>query len=72
MSAATSTAWLGVPVTCRLGASWRENTPLTGSTTTCEPCRSTSPHASDVGRAANTPMFRASPANNVLRMMSTL
>src|SRR6266481_3391523 len=72
VSEAMNTAWLGVPTTCRPGLSCFEKTPLNGSTTEFKLCRSTSPHTSDTGRAANHPICSVSLSNNVLRMTSTV
>jgi len=48
-----------------------ENTPLSGSTTRLRSCRSTSPQASEVGRASNRPICSVSLSNSFLRVTST-
>ena len=70
-SAAKNTAWLGEPITYRPGASYFENTPQNGSTTAFKLCRSTSPQASETGRASNRPICNVSFSNNVLRLTAT-
>ena len=68
VSAATNTAWLGVPITCRPGASCLANTPASGSTTALRSCRSTSPQASETPRASNRPICSVALSNMELRV----